>query len=268
MNRLVMKIKQHISIVLLAAVVASISSCKKTLEWYVGLPMQPKNESAVYEPGLNVFGIIKNGPSLDTINHYFEVQQILPLNDTVSLMTIDEAEVTLWCPAQGAKEYELGLVEEGRYSDSLILLLPGQEWFYSCKYGNFEVTASSIIPQTPKVISGSIILESKELSFSIEADTTAFIYDVYFISNIGAQYKRIVPEIGKNSNVKLDITNRKGKVFNDLYVFAYDKNYERYVSTSNIFFKPNAFRPRFSTVEGGYGCFCSVSSCKVELAGF
>ncbi|HCC31031.1 MAG TPA: hypothetical protein DEQ03_13450 [Marinilabiliales bacterium] len=46
------------------------SGCQKAFEAYLGLPMQPENINAVFEPGLNIFGIIKAGPSLDTINHF------------------------------------------------------------------------------------------------------------------------------------------------------------------------------------------------------
>jgi len=40
----------------------------------------------------------------------------------------------------------------------------------------------------------------------------------------------------------------------------YDKNMVEYITTSNTFFKPNAFRPAFSTVDGGYGTFGAISS--------
>ncbi len=77
--------------------------------------------------------------------------------------------------------------------------------------------------------------------------------------------KRIVPNNIGNTDVQLKIEYNASGAINLLYVIAYDINYERYVTTSNIFFKPNAFRPRFTTVDGGYGCFGSLNSLEIDL---
>jgi hypothetical protein len=248
-----------------AILVMLLSSCQETLELYVGLPMQPKNESAVFEPGLNVFGILKSGPTLDTLNHYFEIQQILELSDTISPMMIEGANVQLECATALPAQYNLYEYANGLYSDSTMQFKPGEHWDFTCTIDTNRVTSSTTIPNVPVVLTSSIQQNEGNITFAIEPDNSAYLYDVYFVSDKSVAYKRILPENGAETKVELLVENAAGATFKYLYVFAYDKNYENYVATSNIFFKPNAYRPKFTTVDGGYGCFCSVSSCVILL---
>jgi len=255
---------------LLAAVVMFIigfSGCQKTLEIYAGLPMQPTNINAIYTPGLNIFGILKAGPSYDTINHFFEVHNMLDMFDTITPMIVDDAKIHLMeIDKRGKKtEYALRSYGNGRYTHDFIVPMPGKYWQYECVYDTFTVIAETYIPNTPIILEKSIKQESGALTFTIASDTTAFIYDVYFIYESGYGIKRIVPIKEHDTFVSLEVSGYNNKEKANLFVFAYDKNYENYVSTSNIFFKPNTFRPRFSTVTGGYGCFCSASSAMLEI---
>ncbi len=123
----------------------------------------------------------------------------------------------------------------------------------------------TIIPNTPELRTGSIEIDEGSLRLSIAYDSSAFMYDVYYIDESSFITKRLIPAYGKDTDTELEIQYDQTSAINLLFVIAYDRKYEQYVNTSNIFFKPNAFRPRFTTVEGGYGCFCSLNSLMIDL---
>lgn len=239
-----------------------LCSCEEIFETYVGLPLQPTNINSVYVPGLNVFGVLKAGTILDTLNHYFEVHYIPHVFDTTSNFSILDADITL---QNDFHTYKLNHLDDGLYFNLEIVPIPGQEWNYTCVYDTFEVTSHTIIPSMPVVSKSSIEINDGSIKFSIDYDAGAFMYDVYFIDEYSFITKRIVPEYGNDIEVQLDIEYNESSAINLLYVIAYDQKYEQYVTTSNIFFKPNAFRPRFTTVDGGYGCFGSLTSLKIDL---
>lgn len=243
------------------------SGCQKAFEAYLGLPMQPENINAVFEPGLNIFGIIKAGPSLDTINHFFEVHGILHVFDTSQTMQVDDATIELKRIRTGSPnmDYTLNSVSEGRYSNTFISTLGGDRWEYQCLYDTFLITASTIVPQTPKIQEGSMTFSHQKIRFNITPDSTAFMHDVYYYSINTYDFQRLIPIPDTPTTVEINAIVNQGTHSSVLYVIAYDANYEKYISTSNTFFKPNAYRPRFSTVTGGYGCFCSANILHLQL---
>ena len=236
-------------------------SCEKVLETYVGLPIQPTNINSVYVPGLNVFGVLKAGAIMDTLNHFFEVHYIQHVFDTTSNININDAEITL---TNDTNNYILNS-KDGLYYHLGIVPIPGQVWNYTCIYDTFEVTSQTIIPNMPVVRRSSIEMNHGNIKFTIDYDASAFLYDVYFIDENSLVTKRIVPEYTNDIEVKLDIEYDESSEIKLIYVIAYDQKYEQYVTTSNIFFKPNAYRPRFTTVDGGYGCFGSLTSLEINL---
>jgi len=50
-----------------------------------------------------------------------------------------------------------------------------------------------------------------------------------------------------------------------LTVYAYDKNLSEYLTAANLFIKPNTYRPPFTTVQNGYGCFGSLNLLTKKL---
>ena len=258
-----MKLKQafYITIVLL-----TLMGCEEIAEFYVGMPFQPKNINSEYSPGLNVFGILKAGPSYDTLNHFFEVQQLLRLSDTAS-MEINEAEIILEqiTGPDSLCIFTLSNYNAGRYTSSDLNPDFGEQWNYVCMYDTFIITSSTRIPDQPVLQDGSLAATEQSIAFTLQPDTTAFLYEVYYFNESDFAFERILPARDEPTYVDLSIRFFDPEGNNQLFVFAYDKNYEKYISTSNIFYKPNAYRPRYTTVEGGYGCFCSAASIKLEL---
>lgn len=245
----------------------TILGCEETFNFYVGIPFQPKNMSSEYTPGLNIFGILKAGPSYDTLNHFFEVQQLLHPSDTTEFIEINEAEIILeQIPYIGnLRTYQLTNYNEGNYTNSELNPDFGEQWNYVCTYDTFTITSHTRIPNKPTLQQGSLVVTEKSISFTVQPDTTAFLYEVFYFNESDYVFERIIPNKDEPTHVDLSIHFRDLEGSNNLFVFAYDENYEKYITTSNIFYKPNAYRPRFTAVEGGYGCFCSAASVKVEI---
>ena len=244
-----------------------LGSCVKIGEYYAGLNLQPNMTDSPFEPGLNVFGILKTGPGLDTINHYFEVQQLLDIASWDDEINLYDASIKLKrvTAAGEAFNYNLQHTADSLYANTAILTAPGDRWNYVCVYDTFEVTATCVVPNYPQLQEGTLQKEEKELKFTILADETAFMYQVYLIDGEHVWLEQKVPVEGNNTEFNLHtdwiISNQTCL----LYIFAYDRHMEAYYTTSNTFFKPNAYRPPFSTVEGGYGTFGAVSSCLIAF---
>jgi hypothetical protein len=255
----------HLIVLLLLAGI--FSSCLKIGEMYVGLNLQPDMENSPFEPGLNVFGVLKSGPDFDTLNHRFEVQQLLEITNLEEALEVDSAEIVLIRETDGGEQsfYKPQHHTDGLYFDQNIITAPGDKWEFICTYDTFQVTASSIVPQTPVVNQQSIEISVNEVVFSVLADPTAFLYAVYLFQGENYFIMQTVPDGNYATSISLkpewQISDEKLM----LYVFACDKNLRQYYTTSNTFFKPNAFRPLFTTVNGGYGVFGATSSTAVVL---
>lgn len=243
------------------------SSCLKIGEYYVGLHLQPDMENNKFEPGLNVFGIIKSGPDFDTINHRFEVHRLLDINDWENGFEVNDARIQLVRKTTNGEEfsYELNSYSNGLYYFPDIIAAEGDVWKYSCTYDTFTVNATCTIPNEPIVDEQSFVFIDNSLVFNIQSDSSAYMYTVYLIQDQYAEVIQAIPTPDSITSVKIEPewTIAEGKLF--LYIFAFDKNIRQYHTTSNTFFKPNAYRPLFSTVDGGYGVFGAASSTQVIL---
>jgi hypothetical protein len=255
--------KITISLVISAMLFAG---CADIGEYYVGLNMQPDMSEAPFEPGLNVFGIVKTGPSFDTANHYFEVHQLADLfNFEEENLIVVDANIILTRQTAGGEvfTYRPEITPDSTYVDREIKVGAGDQWFYTCSYDSFLVESQCIVPAEPQ-INADIKLNGNHLGFSIQPDTTAFMYGVYVIENDNVAFEQILPVPGQVTQVDLSLEWPPEKGRGKVFVFAYDENFRTYYATSNTFFKPNAYRPAFTTVDGGYGVFGAVSSVIVS----
>ena len=251
-------------IVTLSAIV--LSGCVKIGEFYVGLTMQPDMENSPFEPGLNVYGVVKCGADFDSVNYHFEVQRMLDLLDWSEGMEVDDAKIHLHrITTQGEEfDYDLSYYYDGSiYRNDSIQTLPGDRWTYRCAEDTFEVTSSCVVPNLPVIQNAK--LTGNRIGFEVKADTSAFLYLIYVFQgeNIHTEYK--IPSINQDAEFSTDLEWVVSDEPIFVYVCAYDENLRKYQTTSNTFFKPNAFRPSFSTVEGGYGTFGAIAIQSVVL---
>lgn len=252
--------------IILLLVLLGFSSCEKMFEAYVGLPLQPTNINSEYKLGMNVFGMLNAGVSLAENPNFFEVQIIPELKDTGAII-VKDARIVIK-NVNTADSFNIVHTGDGIYENTTLRVRPGEEWNYRCKKDTFLITSSTIIPNKPVILHGSLVKNDKNIRFTIKPDASAFMYDVYYLNDTAiknAVLQRIVPNHNKATEIDIDIPQVSNKLIDVLCIIAYDENYERYINTSNTFFKPNAFRPRFSTVNGGYGCFASCSSIEINF---
>ena len=241
--------------------------CVDVAEYYVGLKTQPDISKEDILPGLNVYGILKSGPTLDTLNHFFEVQQVLFIWDSFDSICVDKAAIVLTRkPFVGKTEqYTLNCERDCAYFNKNIETAPGDSWQYVCDYDTFQVSASCVIPNEPKVANLLVDNDSNAINFLVLSDSTAFMYDIYILSGNDYYIEKKIPTNGIDTEFSISPQwSVSGKSI-AMFVFAYDRNLEKYYTTSNTFFKPNAYRPYFTTVDGGFGTFGAVSSTYLQL---
>jgi hypothetical protein len=238
-----------------------LSGCDKMAEYYAGMHLQPSISRDDFTPGLNVFGIIKAGFYSDSANHHVEVLQLQYINDSNDTLIVSGATVLLTCERVSGEriEYALNYWDEGKYNNNTIETAPGDKWDFRCIYDTVLVTASCIVPNVPYIDKTSSNMSDNSLNISLMKDSTAFLYDVYLVDgeNFLAQKKKVIT--GEASKFDFQTTWKLNKETAMLFVFAYDSNMRKYQTTSNTFFKPNSFRPAFTTVDGGYGTFGAVT---------
>lgn len=254
---------QKIYIYLLIGLFCTLSSCLKVGEFYLGLNMQPNMKNSPSLPGLNVFGILKTGPDVDTINHFFEVQRMINLNTLEEQMLVENAVIRLTRTTRSGDQsyYFPKYYGNGLYFEENIETAPGDKWEYFCAEDTFEISSSCTIPNIPVIESKIEVSAINGYSFTLKADSSAFMYLVYIIQDNDFQLEKVIPETNKNTTVIIKPGWEIKKTTSLIYIFAYDVNLREYNTTSNTLFKPNAFRPSFSTVRGGYGSFGAISSC-------
>ncbi|MDA3816856.1 MAG: hypothetical protein PF486_05720 [Prolixibacteraceae bacterium] len=260
-----MKRYKKITISLVVSVIL-FAGCSDIGEYYVGLNMQPDMSEAPFEPGLNVFGIVKTGPSFDTANHYFEVHQLADLfNYEEENLIVVDANITLTRQTDGGEvfTYRPEQTTDSIYVDRKIEVSAGDKWFYTCSYDSFLVESECIVPAEPH-INNDVKLNENNLGFTIQPDSTAFMYGIYVLENDNIAYEQILSVPGDATKIEISLGWSPEKDSGQIFVFAYDENFRTYYATSNTFFKPNAYRPAFTTVEGGYGVFGAVSSVLVS----
>lgn len=242
-----------------------LTSCVKIGEFYVGLTMQPDMDNSPFEPGLNVYGVVKCGADFDSSNYHFEVQKMLDLMDWSEGMEVTDAQIHLTRTTQQNKNYsyDLSYFKESIYVNEAIETLPGDRWTYRCTADSFEVTASCTVPKLPEITNAQIT--NNAVAFTVKADSTAFLYLVYVIQEENVSMEYTIPSLQVDTKFTIDLEWNLTDQPVLVYVCAYDENLRKYQTTSNTFFKPNAFRPSFSTVEGGYGTFGAITIQSVVL---
>jgi hypothetical protein len=255
------------NLLLLLLIVVLISGCQQVGEFYAGMDFQPKLSRDDFKPGLNVYGVLKTGAGFDTLNQYFEVEKIVFIKESYDSIYVDRAEISLTrCPVVGSESvYRLNHLKDGVYLNAEITTVPGDRWLYKCSYDTFEVTSACTIPNTPVLKKAPEIMGDHSISFTVQSDSTACMYDIYLLNGEHFFFSKKVPLKGVDTNFNLNPEWDTTTGTNLIYIFAYDENLEKYYTTSNTFFKPNAFRPSFSTVNGGYGTFGGISSTMVQV---
>lgn len=263
-----MRIK--IGIILIIAL--SISSCKETLDIYLGIPLQPRFEDDLFQPGLNIFGVIRPDSTNGYNNSIIDLQRVMRAVGDTGDLEIDTAWVNT-IVFDNTIPYSC-IFEPTTYNNiftqshyrPIDYFYPkaGQKVSVECQYANLPIlTAETIIPNIPQIDMSSIQLTNSSINLSVLQDTSFQLIDVYvFIDTEIVGYRRIPTYKFFDTEIYI---NNLPVGFNSIVLYAYDKNLTDYFLTSNTSLNFNKYRETFNTVENGYGVFGSLNLLKYNL---
>ena len=249
-----------------------VTGCNKDdfFDFYIG--SQPNFLSDhPFVPGLNIFGVIRpdslDGKSMNSIY----VEKVIPaVSETEDSTTVTDFDAVIYKTDNNVVIDSLSFTY--LYPDTIFTHkpadfkpLPGNHFKINCRASDLPVlTAETIIPNIPVIVENSINLNGNKIQFSISADTTAYLYDVYLIVESCQKVQRVLRSKNNNTSIEIDAVlpiNSNARVM----IYAYDKNLAQYFTAPNLFVKPNTYRPPFTTVQGGYGCFGSLNLLTIDL---
>ena len=259
--------KKHLFKSLFIAAIALFSSCNSEFWFDFLLGPQPKFiEEVEFEPALNILGVIRpdsaNGIPMSFVLLNQLMQAVTSEIDTTSLKDAD-IEVSLMEDGQPIQSFTFAYDSTQQFPTIYrpIDFSPqaGNTYSLRCYRDGFpELTATTTVPQVPVIEDDFISVSGNALHFSIVADSTAALYDIYLFSGFMPVFTRTMKAQSGNTSITLKFN---GNLSDDavLAIYAYDSKLSAYVTSPNVFFKPNTYRPPFTNVDGGYGCFGSLN---------
>ena len=222
-----------------------------------------------FEPGLNIMGVLRAddraGTSFININRALTTEEIY--SDSIPNFSpyVDYVEVKS-VSNNSTFNFTQGNINGDwwDYKNSYLRVETGETYELEISAPGFPLlTGQTIVPQKPSILTGSLLNESETLSFKILHHASAYEYKLYLLFSGGVLEKGVNPSNETQIQINWDYDNSLGTP-TLLVLSALDENLTRY-GNSPISFIPNTYHPDGSTVEGGYGCFGSVSITSVEL---
>ncbi|HEY4784765.1 MAG TPA: hypothetical protein VIH57_01895 [Bacteroidales bacterium] len=260
----------HITVILFIA--SFIYGCSKDDLFDIVIGGQPAFVgNHQFAPGLNIFGVIRPD-SLDAKSmNLIHVEKVIPaVSDTEDSTTVSDFKAVIYKTNNNVVIDSLCFTYT--YPDTTFthqpddfIPMPGNRFKISCQSPGLPVlSAETIIPNQPVIVGDIINSSNNKAQFSILSDTTAFLYDIYLLAGSNQYYQRILRAKTGNTTVEIAANLSVGSNA-QLLIYAYDKNLSAYLTAPNLFVKPNTYRPPFSTVQNGYGCFGSLNLLRKEL---
>ena len=264
--------KTRIYPILIAVCLSLFYACSDDDVFNVVIGSQPTFvDGHQFEPGLNIFGVIRPD-SIDAkpMNLIYIEKVIAAVSDKEDSTTVADFSTTIYKINNNVITDSLSYMFQ--YPDTTIIHkptdfspLPGNHFKIICQSSGLPVlTAETVIPNQPVIDNDTIYLANNKAHFSIISDTTAFLYDIYLFIGNNQTSQRVLRAKTGNTPVDIDATIPAGTPAK-LTIYAYDKNLSEYLTAANLFIKPNTYRPPFSTVQNGYGCFGSLNLLSKKL---
>jgi hypothetical protein len=251
----------------IALLIALLCSCKEAIDVYLGVPLQPRFDSGTFQPGLNIFGVIRTDSTSLYNNSFIIVQKVTPAVGDSSGFEIDTAVV--WVSridsylSDSVCEFTLtnndSTFRETSYRPNCNFQpKPGDILLAECIYEDLPVLyAKTVIPNKAVSNSSTVNYNNNSVELELLPDTTYFMLDVFvYASSQIIGYQRLPANEDTNINVTISsIFSQPDSVV----VYSYDYNLAVYYLTSNTSLNFNKYRKSFSTVENGYGVFGSIN---------
>ncbi len=238
-----------------------LSGCskEKLYDFVIG-PQPTFTGDHQFVPGLNIFGVIRP----DSLNQFYIEKVIKAVNSVGDSTIISNFNAVIYKINNNIILDSLSF--NFNYPDTIFKNHPvnfephpGNHYKIICQSPGLPIlTAETVFPNQPVIENSSINMNGNHIQFSILSDTTSFLYDIYLIMGNNQTNTRVLRAATGNTYVELNagFQVNKGSI---LLIYTYDKNLSEYLTAANLFIKPNTYRPPFSTVQNGYGCFGSLN---------
>lgn len=245
-----------------------LAGCDKLTDWYLGIPLQPDFTEKSFEPGMNIFGVLRPDSTGGYNNYFVYVQQVLPaVGDTSSAWEVTDASVGVIAGLN--TEYPMVFPFSNLHQDTQSERAfyrpeadfnpqPGELYQLYCLAEGLPVLeAETRVPEQPEIIEGSLSIAAGMVSFTVLTDSACHLLDVYLVSGTVHQTKRLVP--GAGGSTEISFSTAADISHGSLMIYAYDRHLASYYVTSNVSVNFNKFRRPYSTVRGGYGVFGAIN---------
>jgi Fe-S cluster assembly iron-binding protein IscA len=251
-------------------------SCEDTMEYYYGIPMQPKFfEDKAWESNMNIFGIIRPDSAGKPLSFLF-LEETFPTKGAIDRdYTLKNAQIQVISYAMNGERDTFSFVFHEdtletqwtfpRYICNNLKVEAGTEFRLIAKSpGLPDITASTKMPFKPEIQSGSLKIEKDKISLIIEPDSLAFLYEIFLFSETSLTSKAVLSKNGQATLVEWKPAADDS--WNEMIIYAFDKNMAKYMTTAtSSFYSFNIYRPPVTTVDGGYGCFGSMNFTSLKL---
>lgn len=255
----------------------SLSSCTKEDLFDIFIGAQPNfYEEDNYDKQLNVFTILQpeiNGGFSKSIFELSRTRQALndTLNDSILL---SGSTITL------LKLKDQLVIDTLRFiyfwRDSLVLdpasdqnssFTLEEHFSYHLEINSegFSTIQADCTPPAKPSLATEVSIAGGTISFSLKNDTSIYLYEVFLVyEDLLTSPYRIQPQNDQEETLASLENSYPEKSLQKMLIYSYDINLSTYYSFSNVFIKPNTYRPPFTTVEGGYGCFGAINELVYE----
>jgi hypothetical protein len=264
-------------LIALLTLLLCLVSCEKTLEYYYGLPMQPKFfEDTEWQKVINIFGILRPETSTEPMSFVF-LERTYPTKGAIDEdLTITDAEATIYSTdVTGQKNtFRLNYYTSSdsgawifpRFISTKLKPQPGSKYELKCSSVNLPtVHCETYMPYEPRIIQNTLTVDNKSIRFTLACDSLALLYDIYLFSTNDYITKRLIHK--DNKPLEVDWQFEKIGNWQLMAIYAYDKNMASYLSTAtSSFYSFNTFRPPVTTVDGGFGVFGAMNLLLVDLS--
>lgn len=230
-------------------------------------PMPTDIIATEFESKLNILGVLRydrvEGSSFIRVEHTYRYEDVDEQNFST---VVDDAEVTVQYSAGADYAFvfvtgsDLGEV----YKSSRCLPGGGENYQLTITADGYpDVTASTTIPYPPVIDSTSLEVSTRNVSFELLSADDVGLYDLFLICENDTLDQRLVPSGENSMHVEFIVPYAAGEPVK-AEIYGYDVNLSEYL-ISAITIKPQTYLETVTTVEGGYGCFGSLSKSVIDF---
>ncbi len=220
-----------------------------------------------FEPGLNVFGVLR----ADDIpgSSFIHVEKAVTTEEMYEGVDIfiTDAWIQLTDSLTGFESVFISspdTTEEGYYFNNGFNPQPGHHYLLEILSGDFPaLRGETTIPVKPALVPQSLSATDKTVQFELQLTSDTYQYNIYLFFDEYYLEKQISNESEGVRCIRFDFSNGTEQP-TGLRIIGYDRNLAVYLNSSPSFI-PQTFHEIVNTVENGYGCFGSLAVTEIPL---